>query len=351
MQLASLRTLGRSGLPVSPLALGTMTFGNGGWGSNDATSQRIFDAYVDAGGNFVDSADVYSGGRSEELLGGFIAQRKLRDQVVLATKYSFSGGNGRKNLHRALEGSLRRLGTDFVDLYWVHVWDAVTPAEELLESMGDLVRSGKIRYFGLSDVPAWYATRMATLAQTHLVPGPIALQLVYSLAERVIEQEHLPAAQALGLGITPWSPLGAGFLTGKYSRDKEGKVQSAGGRLDSANQPFRMFTDRNWRILDVLRELSEEAAKPMAQVALAWALAQPGITSLILGATTPEQLASNLASLEITLSEEQLTRLGEVSGSSAPGNFYDLFRGPVNRSIFRGAEVTGWEGRMPKRHS
>ena len=132
--------------------------------------------------------------------------RKLRDDIVLATKFSFSGGNGRKNLHRAIEGSLRRLGTEFIDLYWLHVWDAVTPAEELLQSMGDLIRSGKIRYFGLSDVPAWYVARMGTLAQAHGLPGPIALQLVYSLAERVIEHEHIPAARELGMGITPWSP-------------------------------------------------------------------------------------------------------------------------------------------------
>ncbi len=344
MQLSSRRTLGRSGLPVSPLALGTMTFGNSGWGSEDAVSREIFNNYVDAGGNFVDTADVYSGGRSEELVGGFVAERGLRDRVVLASKYSFSGGNGRKNLYRALEGSLRRLGTDYLDLYWVHVWDAVTPAEELLESMGNLVRSGQIRYFGLSDVPAWYATRMATLAQTHLVPGPIAMQLVYSLAERVIEQEHIPAAQEMGLGVTPWSPLGAGFLTGKYSRDRDGNPLEGGGRLDSNNQPFRMFTERNWRILDVLREVSEQAARPMAEVALAWALAQPGITSLILGATTPQQLASNIASLDLRLSTGQLEQLNQVSQGSGfeAGNFYALFRGAVNRSIFRGAEVRGW---------
>ena len=181
MQLASLRTLGHSGLPVSPLALGTMTFGNKAWGSTDEISEAIFNVFFEAGGNFVDIADVYSGGRSEELIGRFVAARKLRNQIVLATKFSFSGGNGRKNMYRALEGSLRRLGTDYVDLYWMHVWDRVTPMEEMLQSMVELVRAGKIRYFGLSDVPAWYAARMVTLAQTHNVPGPVALQLEYSL--------------------------------------------------------------------------------------------------------------------------------------------------------------------------
>ncbi len=341
MELSRLRTLGRSGLPVSPLALGTMTFGNKGWGSPDDVSGELFNAYIDAGGNFVDTADVYSGGRSEELVGGFIAERKLRDRVVLATKFSFSGGNGRKNLYRALDGSLRRLGTEYVDLYWVHVWDAVTPAEELLQSMGDLVRSGKVRYFGLSDVPAWYAARMATLAQTHNVPGPIALQLVYSLVERVIEHEHVPAARVLGMGITPWSPLGAGFLTGKYTRNAQGNVSAGGGRLDSNNQPFRMFTERNWKILDVLREVAGELGKPLSQVALAWASAQPGITSLIFGASKMEQLWDNLASLQVVLPPEHMEQLQKASGFEQ-GSFYSLFEGPVNRSIFGGARVDGW---------
>lgn len=341
MQLSTCRTLGHSGLPVSPLALGTMTFGNKGWGSPDKTSAAIFNAYIDAGGNFIDTADVYSGGRSEELTGSFIAARKLRDQVVLATKFSFSGGNGRKNAHRALEGSLRRLATDFVDLYWMHVWDAVTPAEEMLQTMGDLVRAGKIRYFGLSDAPAWYVARMATLARVHNVPGPIALQLPYSLVERTIEQEHIPAAHELGLGVTPWSPLAAGFLTGKYSRDDAGKPTVGGGRLDSNNQPFRMFTERNWKILDALRDVSQKTGTSISQLALAWARSQPGITSLILGASQTEQLQSNLASLEVTLSPPHLEQLQEATAFE-PGNFYSLFGGQVNRGIFQGAQVEGW---------
>ncbi len=338
MHLLDRRTLGRSGLPVSGLALGTMTFGNAGWGSPDDVSEAIFNAYVDAGGNFVDTADVYSKGRSEELLGCFIASRKLRDTIVLASKYSFSGGNGRKNLRRCIEASLRRLGTDYLDLYWVHVWDAVTPAEELLQSMSDLVREGKIRYFGLSDVPAWYATRMATLAQVHNVPGPIALQLVYSLVERVIEHEHIPCARELGMGVVAWSPLGAGFLTGKYNLNADGTVSAAGGRLDSDNQPFRMFKERNWKILNELRAVSLEVKKPVSQVALAWVLSRPGIIAPIFGASTVEQLQSNLASSEIALDSNQLVRLQQVS-SFEPG-FYDLFQEPINTSIFGGVKVT-----------
>ena len=338
MLLTDRRTLGRSGLPVSPLALGTMTFGNTGWGSPDDVSEAIFNAYVDAGGNFVDTADVYSRGRSEELLGHFITSRKLRDSIVLASKYSFSGGNGRKNLRRSIEGSLRRLGTDYLDLYWVHVWDAVTPAEELLQSLGELVRDGKIRYFGLSDVPAWYATRMATLAQVHNVPGPIALQLPYSLVERAIEQEHLPCARELGMGLVPWSPLGAGFLTGKYSLNADSTVSSAGGRLDSENQPFRMFKERNWKILDELRAVSGEVNKPVWQVALAWVSARPGVTAPIFGASTIDQLQSNIASSDIEFDSVQLNRLQNVT-SFEPG-FYDLFQEPINRSIFSGVKVT-----------
>ncbi len=350
MSLTAFRTLGRSGLVVSPLALGTMTFGTPRWGSPDEVSETIFHAYVDAGGNFIDTADVYAKGRSEDLVGGYIADRRLRDQLVLATKFTFhggepanvnAGGNGRKNMHRALEGSLRRLRTDYVDLYWMHAWDLVTPVEEVLQSFGDLVRAGKIRYFGLSDVPAWYATKAATLAAAHAIPGPIALQLEYSLVERSIEREHLPAARECGLGITPWSPLGAGFLTGKYSRDENGKAELGGGRLDLQNTPFRKFTEHNWRVLDALRTVAAQLDRPLAQVALAWASAQPVITSLILGARKLEQLHDNIASLDIRLTPEQLLTLNERSALD-PVHPYMIFTGEVNRGLFGGATVQGW---------
>jgi aryl-alcohol dehydrogenase-like predicted oxidoreductase len=291
MDLTSFRTLGRSGLIVSPLTLGTMTFGTPRWGSPDEVSQAIFNAYVAAGGNFIDTADVYSGGRSEELIGGYIAERGLRDKLVLATKFGFcaqagnphAGGNGRKHIHQALDGSLRRLKTDYVDMYWLHVWDTVTPAEEVLQTLGDLVRAGKIRYFGFSDMPAWYVTKAAALDQAHAVPGPIAMQLEYSLVARRIESEYVPAAQDLGLGITPWSPLAAGFLAGKYEKAGEGMASGA-GRLAGPN-PFgnRKFTEKNWQILEALRQVAAQLERPLAQVALAWASAQPGITSLIVG--------------------------------------------------------------------
>lgn len=348
MNLTDFRTLGRSGLIVSPLALGTMTFGTPGWGSSDEVSEAIFYDYVDAGGNFIDTADVYSGGRSEELVGSYVADRNLRDKLVLATKFTFNaeagnpnaGGNGRKNMYRALEGSLRRLKTDYIDLFWMHAWDMVTPVEEVLQSLGDLVRTGKIRYFGFSDMPAWYATKAATLAMAHSVPVPIALQLEYSLVERSIEREHVPAALECGLGITPWSPLAAGFLTGKYQI--EGAGASGQGRLNGSN-PFgnQKFTDRNWRVLDTLQTVSKQAERPLAQIALAWVSAQPGITSLILGASKREQLHDNLASLNICLTSEHFQKLNE-SSMLDPIFPYPIFTPAVNRGIFGGTTVKGW---------
>lgn len=347
VNLRDLRTLGRSGLAVSPLTLGTMTMGNPEWGSPEDVSAEIFNAYVDAGGNSIDTADVYAGGRSEELVGRFIAERKLRDRVVLATKYGFSGeqgnplagGGSRKNLGRAVEGSLRRLGTDYIDLYWLHVWDGVTPAEEVLQGLGDLVRAGKIRYFGFSDTPAWFATQAATLASAHGVPGLIALQLEYSLVERSIEREHVPAARELGLALVPWSPLAGGFLTGKYSRDGA----SGGGRLDN-NNVFNTSksSEHNWVVLDVLREVAEEIGRPPSQVALAWVRGRHGVGTILLGARTMSQLSDNLASLEVELSPEDMTKLNEVSAPDL-GFPYQIYTDAMRAAaITGGISVRGW---------
>ena len=310
MDLTSYRTLGRSGLVVSPLALGTMTFGAARWGSDGNESAAVFDAYVEAGGNFLDTADVYSGGGSEETVGRLVAERGLRDRIVIATKAGFygargaaasnpnGGGNGRKHVVAALDRSLKRLGTDYVDLYWMHVWDGVTPPEETLQTMGDLVRAGKIRYFGLSDGPAWVATKTATLAQVWGVPGPIALQPEYSLVERSIEREHVPAARDGGMGIVPWSPLAGGFLTGKYRRGDapdEGRLSGSNPLGDSK------FTGRNWDILDALRSVADETGRSPAEVSLAWLRERPGVASILVGARTAEQLTGNLASLSLSL--------------------------------------------------
>lgn len=350
MKLTDYRTLGRSGLIVSPLALGTMTFGTARWGSPDKTSEAIFDAYVEAGGNFFDTADTYAKGRSEELLGGYVAARGLRDQVVLATKFTWNAvpgvpvtsGNGRKNIYRALEGSLKRLQTDHVDLYWLHHWDMVTPVEEVLQTLGDLVRAGRIRYFGFSNVPAWYAAQAATLAGVHGVPGPVALQLEYSLTERGIEREHVGAARHFGLGLTPWSPLAAGFLAGKYERAGESAVTGE-GRLSGPN-PFgnMKFTERNWRTLDALRSVAAQSERLPAQVALSWASAQPGITSLILGASRLEQLQGNLASLDIRLTLEQLQRLDQASAPE-PSTPSSILQPGIRKLIFGGATVESWQ--------
>lgn len=348
MNLTDYRTLGRSGLIVSPLALGTMTFGTTRWGSDEAVSEAVFNAYLEVGGNFIDTADVYANGRSEEMLGRFIAKRSLRDKTVLATKFTFNmeegnpnaGGNGRKNMHRALDSSLKRLQTDYIDLYWMHFWDQITPVEEVLQSLGELQQAGKIRYFGLSDVPAWYAVKAATLASAQSAPGPIALQMEYSLVAREIEQEHLPAARECGLGMTPWSPLAGGFLAGKYERGEIEKKTTGEGRLSGTN-PFgdTKFTERNWRTLDALRATAAEMNRPLAQGALAWTLARPGITSTILGVSRVDQLHDNLASLEITLTPAQVDALD--TGSAPEASMYDYFKMDLSGMVF-GAKVQGW---------
>ena len=364
MKLTDYCTLGRSGLVISPLALGTMTFGTARWGQNEEGSRAVFNAYVDAGGNFVDTADVYSSGRSEEMLGGFIAERGLRDQIVVATKAGFAagdgvhqGGIGARHLYNALHSSLRRLQTDYVDMYWVHVWDSVTPAEELLETMSALVRSGKIRYWGFSNTPAWYVAKVATLAAARGMPGPIALQYFYSLVNRDIEDEHVPLAREFGMGIMPWSPLAYGLLTGKYDR---AMVEAAGPRtgglprevatnaaqrpaedmrLDGAN-PFgdTLFTEHNWKVVDTLRRVAAEAGQSAARVALSWVIGRPGVTSTLLGVSRAEQVTDNAAALAIELSAEHRAALDAVS-THAPRMLYGLFTPALRQQVVFGGDV------------
>lgn len=348
MMLSDLRTLGRSGLPVSPFTLGTMTLGNPDWGSSESESAAVLSAYADAGGNALDTADVYAGGRSEELIGRFLAERKLRDRMVLATKGGFSaeggnalaGGAGRTHIRRAVEGSLRRLRTDYLDLYWLHVWDRVTPVEEILQTLGDLVRAGTIGYFGFSDVPAWFAVRAATLAAAAGVPGPIGLQLEYSLIERSIEREHIPAARELGLGIVPWSPLAGGLLTGKYHRSPGGHGK---GRLSGSN-PFgdSKFAEANFDAVEVLQEVAADLGRSPGQVALAWLLRRPGVRTVLLGTRTPGQLADNLAALEIELPVEAMDRLDRAA-APAPAFPNGIYTDEVLRAaVTGGAAVEGW---------
>jgi aryl-alcohol dehydrogenase-like predicted oxidoreductase len=344
--LSTYSLLGRSGLRVSPLCLGTMTFGTEwGWGVDAAAAERLVAAYLDAGGNFIDTADGYTGGSSESILGGYLAEAGRRDRVVLASKFSFaafpgdpnSGGNSRKNIHRALEGSLRRLKTDYLDLYWLHAWDGLTPVEEVMQTLTDLVRAGKIRYIGLSDVPAWYFARAQTLAELRGLERVAALQLEYSLVERNIEREHVPAAIELGAGITPWSPLASGLLTGKYRRD--GVEASGGGRLEvvkgQGNPAFlKLFTERNWQIVDALVAVARELDRPPAQVALAWVARRPGVVSTLIGATRPEQLEANLRALDLELPPALAARLEEVSRPEVVHPY--LFFQPAMRGMLTG---------------
>lgn len=355
MRLNEYTTLGRSGLLVSPLCLGTMTFGTEwGWGADESISRALFDRYIESGGNFVDTADGYTGGKSEEMVGKFIAERKLRDRVVLATKFTFStepgnpnaGGNGRKNVYRALEGSLRRLKTDYIDLYWLHAWDTVTPVEELISTLNDLVRQGKIRHYGFSDVPAWYAARAFTIAEKEGKERPIALQLEYSLVERNIEREHIPAAREFGFGLCPWSPLASGFLSGKYKRDEN----DGGGRLekvkDSGNPTFAKFTPQNWKILDVLLDVAREMSRPPAQVALNWVATRPGVTSTILGASKLPQLEDNLSAIEWTIPPDLRKRIDDASAPASvhPYMFFEPF---IQDIIHGGVTVHAWQPERP----
>jgi aryl-alcohol dehydrogenase-like predicted oxidoreductase len=352
MSLNNYITLGRSGLRVSPLCLGTMTFGTEwGWGTAEDISRQVFNRYADAGGNFFDTADGYTNGKSEELLGKFIRERGLRDRAVVATKFTFNndpnnpngGGNGRKNIYRSLEGSLRRLQTDYVDLYWLHAWDLVTPIEEVVSTFNDLVRAGKIRHYGFSDVPAWYLSRAWTLAEKEGKERLIALQLEYSLVERNIEREHVPAAQELGLAICPWSPLASGFLAGKYKRNEV--VGTGEGRLhktkDAGNPVFEKFTDRNWRILDVVLNIAKQTGKSAAEIALNWVITQPGITSPIIGATKSQQLDSNIAALDFQIPAELRKNLDEVSALQ-PAHPYMFFGEPFQGMINGGMSVKRW---------
>lgn len=356
MSLDSYRTLGRTGLVVSPLCLGTMTFGAGGWGADEKEARAMFDSYRHAGGNFVDTADIYAGGASEELLGSFIRQTGSRDEIVLATKFGFNGsasplqgavsgrgnphagGAGAKNIHRALDASLKRLRTDHIDLYWMHVWDGVAPVEEIVQTLGDLVRLGKIRYFAFSDMPAWLAMKAATIASERRIPGPVAMQLEYSLVARDVESEHFPVAREAAMGIMPWSPLAGGFLSGKYTRDSV----AGRGRLSGPN-PFgtSKFTAVNWQILDVVREVASEVGRSAAEVALAWVMAQPGVTSTLIGASTLAQLKVNLAAADLLLSPEQLARL--TAASSPTSGFTASLTSPaIRRMVFGGHDVAGW---------
>ncbi|MFI6024974.1 aldo/keto reductase [Amycolatopsis magusensis] len=319
LTLDTYRLLGRSGLRVSPLALGAATFGTEwGWGAEQDEARKLFDHYVERGGNFIDTANTYTDGSSERLLGEFARDR--RESLVLATKYTTqrrpgdpnSGGSHRKSLFTSVEASLRRLGTDYLDLLYLHVWDFTTPVEEILRGMDDLVRQGKVLYAAICNAPAWQVSRMQAIADLRGWSPLVALQIEYNLIERTGERDLIPMARELGLGVVPYSPLAGGVLTGKYTRDDLTATTDDGTRK-SFNRALGTVTERNLAIADVVKEVAVELGRTPAQVGLAWTLRNPGVTTPIIGARTPGQLKDNLGALEIDFTAAQLTRLDEVS--------------------------------------
>lgn len=317
------RLLGRSGLRVSELALGTMTFGEAwGWGASRDECRRMFDAYAAAGGNFLDTANRYTEGESERIVGELVAPD--RDHWVVATKYtlfdrpgdpSFSG-NHRKNLVRSLEESLRRLGTDRVDLFWVHMWDFTTPIEEVMRALDDQVRLGKVLYVGISDTPAWVVSRANLLAELRGWSPFVALQVRYSLIDRAVERELLPMARALDLAVTPWSVLGAGVLTGKYNAEaapEQGRAKEGAAKVE-----------RNLRIASAVVDVAREIGCTPSQVAVRWVMDRRGVVIPLIGARTLSQLEDNLGALDVRLSPEQTARLDGASAFDLgfPGDFW-----------------------------
>jgi aryl-alcohol dehydrogenase-like predicted oxidoreductase len=341
------RTLGSSGCAVSTLTLGTMTFGTE---TDEAGAHAQLDAFVAAGGNLVDTADVYSAGVSEEIIGRWLADRPadVRDSVVLATKGRFATGpdvNGvglsRRHLQRALDASLRRLGVDCVDLYQVHAWDPVTPVEETLATLDDLVRAGKTRYVGLSNYTGWQVQKTVAAARARGWQPPVTLQPQYNLLVRELEWEVVPSCLDAGLGLLPWSPLGGGWLTGKYLRDER---PSGATRLGEDPErgveayDRRSTQQRTWDVVDAVRDVAAARGSSMAQVALAWLVDRPAVTSVILGARTLEQLTDNLGAAGLHLDDAETELLDKASD---PGAADYPYGGPGTEQRARRLETSG----------
>ncbi len=327
-----MRKLGRTGLKVSNLCLGTMTFGNTDWGCDEATAHKIVHRFLDAGGNFIDTADVYSAGVSEKITGRAI--REKRGQVVLATKVAGPMGPGpndlglsRRHVLDAVEASLRRLGTDYIDLYQVHAYDPTTPLDETLRALDDCVRRGLVRYVGCSNYSAWQLMKATSISAALGTARYDCLQPQYSLVCRYIEREHLPLCLEEGIGVIPWSPLGGGLLTGKVRRgaDLPGGSRAA---VDPNNRA-RFSAERNLEIAETLIEVAQAAGKTPSQLALAWVAGQRGVTSPIFGARTLEQLEDNLGAASLRLDAETLKRLDEASALPLvyPYDFHARVRG------------------------
>jgi aryl-alcohol dehydrogenase-like predicted oxidoreductase len=329
------RLFGKSGLRVSEISLGTMTFGEDwGWGSSKDEARKIYDAYRAAGGNFIDTANLYTNGTSETFLGEFM--RDHRNSVVLATKYTNAppgddanaSGNHRKSMVQAVEASLRRLKTDYIDLYWMHVWDQLTPVEEVMRAFDDLVTQGKVLYIGVSDSPAWWIAQANTLAELRGWTQFIGLQIEYSLIERTVERELIPMAKAFNLGLVAWSPLAGGLLSGKYHPGsysaKDDKDKDARYTTDMSKS-FMRTGERPDRIVAALQTVSQQVGRSPAQVALAWLRYRDIPIIPIIGARRIPQLQDNLASLELKLTSEQLSLLNDASAIEMgfPQDFFD----------------------------
>jgi aryl-alcohol dehydrogenase-like predicted oxidoreductase len=348
LQLDDYCLLGRSGLRVSPLCLGTMTFGvgPGTWGSTDEEAAKLIDLYIERGGNFIDTANFYGQmGQSEVLLGQMVGGR--RDKLVISTKYSLTtspgdpnaSGNHRKNMVRSVEASLKRLKTDYIDLYYLHMWDFRTPVDEVLRAFDDLVRTGKILYIGVSDTPAWQISRMQAIAEIRGWTQFCALQISYSLTERTVEREMIPMAAEMGMGVCPWSPLGGGVLAGKYSRaDLSPSNPKELTSRKAINAMTGRLSEQSLAAAAVVGEIAKETGRTSAQVAVAWTLTNPVVVSPVLGVRTLAQLQDNLGSLEVELSKEQLARLDAVS--RVPKVFpMDILKSPAEPMMFGNVKV------------
>ena len=337
-------TLGRSGLRVSPFCLGTMTFGEDlGWGTSVDESQRILDRFIELGGNFLDTANFYTKSHSEKIIGDHVGRHpSRRERLVIATKFSGNlypgdpngGGSGRKSIIAQCEQSLRRLQTDYIDLYWLHNWDIHTPMEETMAALESLVQAGKVRYLGVSDTPAWKIVEANMIARFRGWAAFIGLPIEYSLLERSVEQELVPMALEFGLGITPWSPLKSGALSGKYNRKNAGQLKGDRGvLLDS------FLSERTYAVVDELEKIAAAHGTTAARIALAWVQGRPGVSSTIIGARRIAQLEDNVKALEVTLTAQEAARL---DGLTKPTFGFPQSMQPVFPSIHHGgATVNG----------
>lgn len=337
-------TLGRSGLRVSPFCLGAMTFGEElGWGTSVKDSEAILDRFIDLGGNFIDTANGYTKGHSEKIIGDHIGRHShRRERVVIATKFYSNmftgdpngGGANRKSMLAACEHSLRRLQTDYIDLYWMHAWDRHTPIDETMSALDDLVRSGKVRYVGFSDTPAWKCAEAQMIARFRGTAPLVALQIEYSLLERTVEGELVPMARELGLGVTPWSPLKSGVLSGKYTRENAGKIKADRGPWAEAH-----LNERAYAIVDELQKIAGALDTTPSRVALAWVQARPGVTSTIIGARTMAQLEDNVKALDVRLSPDHVKSLDALTKPTL--GFPMGFLGMSGTFMHGGATVNG----------